>query len=81
MPPAPARAQVIRPVADDRVAQRIDDQRGNDGDADQARIQPDDLAVKQQQEVVETTVVDAVGDGTEAIGGLDADRQWLGLAR
>ncbi len=59
--------QVIRPVANDRVDEGIEDQSQGQGDADEAQAHPDDLAVEKQQEIGQSAVLDPVGDGSDAL--------------
>ena len=75
MAPSPARTQVVGPVTDNGIADSIDDQRGRDGDSDQAGVETGNLAVKQKQEIVEAAILDAIRDRSKAVGGLEAQAQ------
>ena len=56
MSTTPARAEVIGPVADNRVGNGIDNQCRGNGNAHQPRIQAHHLAVKQQQKIIKTII-------------------------
>ena len=79
MPPAPARMQVVRPVADNRITDRINYQRNDDGDTNESRVEAYDLAVEQQKEVVEANIVDAVCNGAKAVCRFIPYGQRLGI--
>ena len=81
VPPPPARAQIIRPITDNRIGNRIDHQRDGDGQADQPRIHPDHLTVEQQQEIAEAAILHAIGAGAKAIGDARPQARLVGMLR
>ena len=68
----PARAGVVRPVTDDRIAEGIEDERDQECCPCKRRLQPHHGAVKEQQEIGKAVVLDAVGYGAKAVGEADA---------
>ena len=80
MAAAPAATEIIRPIADQRVADRVDYQCDQDGEADQPRLEPDDRPVEQQQEVIEAAVLDAERRGARSMRQLEPDRRPRGRA-
>jgi hypothetical protein len=77
MAPAPLRPEVVRPVADDEVCECVEHQGYGKREADQRRIDADDLAVEDQEEEAEALVLDAEGGGAETIGQLRSERRAI----
>ena len=73
--PAQPTAGVVGPVADNGVADRIHQQRDQQGGARQSRLQSDHRAVEQQQKIGKTVVLDAIGHRTQTVGQLYPQRQ------
>ena len=70
MPAAPTGAEIVGPVADDRIDERVDEQRDRHRETDEPRIDADHLAVEEQQEIAEAVVLDPKCDRAEAVGEL-----------
>jgi hypothetical protein len=70
--PAPSRTEIVRPVADNGVRDRVQHQRDCEREAHEPRINPDDLAVEDQQEEAEPLILDPERSRAEAIGELGA---------
>ena len=68
----PARAGVVRPVTDDGVAEGIEDERDQECCPCKRWLQTHHGAVKEQQEIGEAIVLDAVRRGAKAVGEADA---------
>ncbi len=81
MPPAPARVQIVGELPDDRVEQRVHAQRGEQDAGDAGRRQVHDLVVEQQEDGLETIVLDAEGDRSEAVEQLGAQAPHIALQR
>ena len=77
---SPFRVPVVGDVADQRIGDRVEDQRDHQCGAGGDRREPQDLVVVDQQEEREAVVLDAVGDGAYAVEELGAERQARGAA-
>ena len=73
--PAPARAPVVRYLADDGVEEGVEDHGDHDRQADQRRAQAHHLIVEQQQQIAEAVVLHPEGHRAEAVEELGAVRQ------
>ena len=58
---------MVGEVADERVEDGVDDERDHDAEADPRFGQAEHLVVVEQQEEREAVVLDAEGDGAEAV--------------
>ncbi len=71
--------KMIGEVADDRIDDGVDHQRQHDAEADPRLRQAEHLVVVEEQEEREAVVLDAEGDGAEAVeelgGEVDAQAQ------
>ena len=69
---APFAVGLVAPIADQRVDQGIEQQRDQQHQPDQPRLQSEHLTVEQQQQHRKTVVFDAVSNRSSAIAQLDA---------
>ena len=67
MAPAPSRSRVIRPFANQRIADRVEDQRQHHRAADPCRRQSDHLVVEQQERGSEHGQMHPEGDRSDAV--------------
>ncbi len=81
MAAAPARVQIVRELADDRIEHRIQAQRREQDVGHARRRQVHDLVVEQQKDGLESVVLDAEGDGSEAVEQLGAQASHVALQR
>jgi hypothetical protein len=68
----PAVAEIVRPVANQGIGQGIENQCDEDSQADRPRHQTDYRSVEQQQEIIETVVLDAESRRPEPMASLSA---------
>ena len=71
--PPPA-AQIVGPIANNRIADRVNDQGAQNGQPHQPGIEADDLTVKQEKEKIEAVVFDAVGNRANPLRQFGPDR-------
>ena len=69
----PAGLEVVRPIADQGIADRIEYQRNKEREANQSRLEANDRAVKQKQEIIETVVLDAESCRAKTVRELEHD--------
>ena len=80
MASSPARARVVRKVTDERIAQRINDERNHQGKTYKVSTNPHDLTVKDEKEVVEAITFYTKRHGAKAIGHLSSQTDLAVIA-
>ncbi len=75
---APAAVRLVAPIADQRIDDRVEQQRDEQDEADDLGVEPEHLIVKEHQQRRETVVLDAIGDRAKAVAQLDPQRQFFG---
>ena len=78
VPTAPARAPVVRNLADQRVGNGVEDHGDHDHQTHHVGRHADDLIVEDQQQVGEALVLHPEGDGAEAVEQLGGQAELLG---
>ena len=80
MPPAPAGAEIVGKISDQRIAKSIEDERQKNGQTGQTGIQPHHRAVEEHQEIVVALVFHAVGDSAKSVGQFGSQTQRRNVA-
>ena len=73
-------AQVVGPVADDRIGDRVDNQGDQQDDCDKPRIDAQNVRVEEQENVFKPVVLDAGGSAPDPEG-YAREKAWLGSGR